>query len=94
MEIKVSSASFADPYVLLVKDDQSLTILTVDESGDLDEVEQSGEFNGARWLSGSLYEDSSDVLRLDYGSEDEEEASNVLMFLLSASGGLQVCTTL
>ena len=41
-------------------------------------------------MSGSLYEDSSDVLRLEFPEESEDEAGNVLMFLLSAKGGLQV----
>ncbi|KAL9129800.1 MAG: hypothetical protein Q9217_001837 [Psora testacea] len=91
---RVTRASFADPYVLLNKDDKSVTILTADENGDLDEVEQGEKLKDTQWLSSSLYEDSNDVLRLDYGSDDDEEASNVLMFLLSATGGLQVCAIL
>ena len=88
---KVIHASFADPYVLLIRDDSSAVVLTADESGDLDEVSQSEAFKAGEWLSGSLYEDSNDVLRLEYPEESEDEASNVLMFLLNAKGGLQVC---
>ena len=91
---KVTSASFADPYVLLVRDNLSAVVLTADENGDLDEVSQSEAFKAGEWLSGSLYEDSSDVLRLDYPEESEDEAGNVLMFLLTAKGGLQVRQTL
>lgn len=91
---KVVSASFADPYVLLIRDDSSAVVLTADESGDLDEVSQSEAFKAGSWLSGSLYEDSNDVLRLEYPEESEDEASNVLMFLLTAKGGLQVCRKL
>lgn len=91
---KVVSASFADPYVLLIRDDSSAVVLTADESGDLDEVSQSEAFKAGNWLSGSLYEDSNDVLRLEYPEESEDEASNVLMFLLTAKGGLQVCRKL
>lgn len=87
---KVVNASFSDPYVLLIRDDSSAVILTADESGDLDEVSQSEAFKTGKWLSGSLYEDSSDVLRLEYPEESEDEASNVLMFLLNVKGGLQV----
>ena len=87
---KVVNASFADPYVLLIRDDSSAVVLTADESGDLDEVSQSEAFKTGQWLSGSLYEDSSDVLRLEYPEESEDEASNVLMFLLNVKGGLQV----
>ena len=87
---KVVSASFGDPYVLLVRDDSSAVVLTADESGDLDEVSQSNAFKAGKWLSGSLYEDSNDILRLEYPEESEDEAGNVLMFLLTAKGGLQV----
>ena len=44
----------------------------------------------AQWKSGSLYEDSNDVFRLDFGDDSGDEASNVLGFLLSVTGGLQV----
>lgn len=87
---QVISASFADPYVLLIRDDSSAVVLTADENGDLDEVSQSEAFKAGKWLSGSLYEDSNDVLRLEFPEESEDEAGNVLMFLLNAKGGLQV----
>ena len=87
---KVISASFADPYVLLIRDDFSAVVLTADENGDLDEVSQSESYKAGKWLSGSLYEDSNDILRLEYPEESEDEVGNVLMFLLNAKGGLQV----
>ena len=88
LQSKVISASFADPFILLLRDDASAVILTIDERGEIDEARRSVE---GQWLSGSLYEDSNDVLRLDFPEDDEDEAGNVLMFLLSATGGLQVC---
>ena len=87
---KVVSASFADPYVLLVRDDLSAVLLTEDESGDLDEVARGEAFRKGKWLSGSLFEDSNDILRLEYPEDSDDEAGNVLLFLLSAAGGLQV----
>lgn len=84
------SASFADPYVLLIRDDLSAVLLTEDESGDLDEVARGEAFRKGKWLSGSLFEDSNDVLRLEYPEDSDDEAGNVLLFLLSAEGGLQV----
>ena len=89
-EPKVSSASFADPYVLLLRDDTSILVLKADESGDLDEIEQAKASRKIGWLSGSLYEDSNDVLRLETDDETEDEAGNVLMFLLNTQGGLEV----
>ncbi|MCJ1464049.1 mRNA cleavage and polyadenylation factor subunit [Pseudocyphellaria aurata] len=89
-EPKVISANFSDPYVLLVRDDFSVMVLRADESGDLDEVEQGEAVREEKWISGSLYEDSNDVLRLETGYDSEDEAGNVLMFLLSGGGGLQI----
>ena len=66
-------------------------VLTADESGDLDEVQRGEAMRTVKWQSGSLYEDSNDILRLDYGDDSENEEGNVLMFLLSVAGGLQVC---
>lgn len=62
-------------------------VLTTDERGEIDDTTKQVE---GHWLSGSLYEDSNDILRLEYPEESDEEAGNVLMFLLSAAGGLQV----
>jgi hypothetical protein len=89
-EPKVFSAAFADPYVLLVRDDLSIMILKADESGDLDEIEQGEAIRETKWLSGSLYEDANDVLRLESDDDNEEEAGNVLLFLLTSHGGLEV----
>ena len=81
------SASFADPYILVIRDDESAVVLTADERGEIDEENKAV---AGQWLSGSLYEDSNDNLRLEFPDDSEEEAGNVLMFLLSAAGGLQV----
>ncbi|KAL8945889.1 MAG: hypothetical protein Q9222_007636, partial [Ikaeria aurantiellina] len=89
-EPKVVSSSFTDPYVLLVRDDESAMVLRVDESGDLDEVEQGDDLRKTGFRSGSLYEDSNDVFRLESEIEIEDDAGNVLMFLLTVGGGLQI----
>lgn len=89
-EPKIISASFADPYVLLVRDDASVMILEADESGDLDEVERGDDLLTTNWLSGSLYEDADDSFRLGPDDGTEDDTVNVLMFLLSAEGGLYV----
>ena len=83
----IVSVSFADPYILAVRDGSIAILLTADERGEFDETyrEVPGE-----WLSGSLYEDSNDILRLEYPEDSEDETGNVLMFLLSAAGGLHV----
>lgn len=84
---KVVSATFTDPYILVIRDDSSVLVLTIDERGEIDDTTK--EVKG-QWLSGSLYEDSNDILRLEFPEDSDEEAGNVLMFLLSSAGGLQV----
>lgn len=93
-ESKVISASFADPYVILIRDDFSILVLKADEKGDLDEVEQGDLVLGPKWLSGSLFEDSNDIFRLETDDDSEDEAGNVLAFLLSKGGGLHVSFTI
>lgn len=91
-EPKVISASFADPYVLLVRHDESITILRADEGGELDEVEQGASLKRKGFRHGCLYEDANDIFRLESEVETEDDAGNVLMFLLTIGGGLQVHT--
>lgn len=88
---KVIAASFAETYVLLILDDSSLRILKADDAGDLEDVEQSDVLSKGKWVSGSLFDDSNDVFRLESDVEDEEgEGGSMLMFLLTTEGGLQV----
>ncbi|KAL8822748.1 MAG: hypothetical protein Q9191_006522 [Dirinaria sp. TL-2023a] len=90
-EPKAIKASFVDPYVLIIRDDLSLVVLNADESGDLDEVERGEALQQNEWVSGSLYDDSSDAFRLETDDSDEdEEVGNVLLFLLNFAGGLYV----
>lgn len=65
-------------------------VLRADESGDLDEVEQGHSLKTKGIKSGSLYEDSNDVFRLESDEEIEEVWGNILMFLLTVEGGLLV----
>ena len=89
-EPKVISASFAEPYILLIRDDFAATVLKADEESELDEVERGEALSKNRWVSGSLYEDSNDVFRLELNEEDEGEGRNVLAFLLNREGELKV----
>lgn len=41
-----------------------------------------------------MYEDSNDALRLDYPEDEDDEVGNVLLFLLSVTGGLHVSPNL
>ncbi|KAL9608934.1 MAG: hypothetical protein Q9167_006257 [Letrouitia subvulpina] len=88
-EPKALRASFADPYVLLIRDDASVLLLRAEESGDLDEIELSPGLQKKQVRSGTLFEDTNDDFRLEFEDSDDE-AGNVLMFLLTEGGGLQI----
>ncbi|KAF2118574.1 CPSF A subunit region-domain-containing protein [Lophiotrema nucula] len=73
-ELKIINASFADPYLLVLRDDSTLKIFRADANGDIEELETS--LTGQTWLSASLYKSSVD--------------SEVYAFLLTAEQGLRV----
>lgn len=91
--IPVRSVSFLDPYLLLLKSDGCAVLLHLDDNGDLDEVTSGERFRQQEWSAGCLYDDANDELQLDFSEEEEEELSNVLVFLISRQGGLYVRTT-
>jgi len=87
---QVLTASFAEPYVLLLRDDATITVLKSDETGDLEELETTDSLKSSRWQSGCLYDDVKDVFRLESDDEEEGDPSSVLMFLLSEKGSLDI----
>ncbi|KAL9112003.1 MAG: hypothetical protein Q9227_003623 [Pyrenula ochraceoflavens] len=73
----VSSVSFAECSVLVVKDDYNVLLLQADQSGDLDEIDISA-LPEKEWLSGSLYADHTGLFH----------EKGVIMTLLGNDGGL------
>lgn len=51
------SASFAGPYVAILRDDLSLLLLQTDDNGDLDEVSLPDEIDTMKWRSVCIYHD-------------------------------------
>ncbi|OAX83062.1 hypothetical protein ACJ72_02580 [Emergomyces africanus] len=89
-EKSVVHASFADPYVLIIRDDHSILLLQADESGDLDEIETDGIINSTTWISGSLYQDKYRSFTSYEGGLNKKPSDNVHMFLLSLESKLQI----
>src|SRR5438876_10335062 len=89
-EPKIISASFADPYLLLVRDDSSVLILVSDESGEIEEFDRSEALLSTQWLSGCLYTDRDGVLAASKESIRNPQRPDILMLLLTAEGCLQV----
>ncbi|KAH9893038.1 CPSF A subunit region-domain-containing protein [Xylariomycetidae sp. FL2044] len=91
-EPRVTSASIADPYILLVRDDASIFIAKMDKNLELEELEKEDDsLSSTKWATGCLYEDVSSVFskeeRTDKGVTSGD---NIVMFLLSKTGTLHV----
>ena len=77
------SASFTDPYLVIIRDDSSVLLLQADESGDLDEVPLSNEISSPQWRSGCLYHDNSQSFSVAGSSPKGSSEGEVLLFLLN-----------
>jgi hypothetical protein len=77
----VVAASFADPYLVILRDDSTVLVLQADASGDLDEVALPDEISSGRWLSCCLYDDKSSFFS---PASSVESANSFVLFALSA----------
>lgn len=76
-ELKVQHSAILDPYVLIIRDDASCSLLFADQKGELDEVEHGQFVRDTKWTSGCLHRPS-----------DADPA--IYAFLLSMEGVLHV----
>jgi cleavage and polyadenylation specificity factor subunit 1 len=90
-EPNVISASFADPFILLIRDDSSIMVVACDESYDLEEVERVDDvLLSTKWLTGYLYTDTTGTFANVQSDKGQKNGENIVMFLLSAGGALYV----
>ena len=87
------SASFADPYLAILRDDSTLLLLQADDSGDLDEVPIDEPISSTKWLSCSLYHDKNKAFSFIEPNPESSSQIDVLLFMLSSDGKLFVSTT-
>ncbi|KAJ6109745.1 hypothetical protein N7486_001980 [Penicillium sp. IBT 16267x] len=83
------SASFADPYLAILRDDSSLLLLQTDASGDLEEASLSDEMSMLKWHSGCLYHDKHQSFSALHSKSSVTER-NILLFLLSTEHKLSI----
>ena len=74
-ELRIINASFADPYLLILREDSSVKILKASGDGELEDVEATG-LSSTKWLSASLFKSAT--------------FTEVFAFLLTPEGGLHV----
>ncbi|KAE8451071.1 hypothetical protein EG329_004743 [Mollisiaceae sp. DMI_Dod_QoI] len=90
-EPKIISASFADPFLLLIRDDSSIFVAQCDDNNELEELEREDDgLLSTRWLTGCLYTDITGVFAPVQSDKGQKPGENILMFLLSAGGALHI----
>jgi cleavage and polyadenylation specificity factor subunit 1 len=90
-EPKIVSASFADPFLLLIRDDASIYVAQCDDNNDLEEIEREDDsLLATKWLAGCVYADSTNTFAEIQSDKGRKDGENVMMFLLSAGGALYV----
>lgn len=88
---KAISASFADPYVVIVKDDHSILLLKADKNGELDEVDLGSHVSNDKHISASLYTDRQGIFvgQIRQGMPIQTQTLTILA-LLSPEGALSI----
>ncbi|KAL1835759.1 hypothetical protein VTJ49DRAFT_6105 [Mycothermus thermophilus] len=89
-EPRAVSASIADPFLLIIRDDASVFVAQMDSSNELEDLDRADPaLVSTKWLSGCLYADVSGVFAEEVAPKGKS-AQSILMFLLSVSGALYV----
>ncbi|KAL2156841.1 hypothetical protein VTH06DRAFT_4075 [Thermothelomyces fergusii] len=91
-EPRAVSASIADPFLLIIRDDSSAFVAQLDSSNELEELDKEDPaLASTKWLSGCLYADTTGAFAEEApGKGGKPSSQSVLMFLLSAGGALHV----
>jgi cleavage and polyadenylation specificity factor subunit 1 len=90
-EPRIVSASFADPYLLLFRDDSSIFVAQCDDNNELEEIEREDDaLLATKWLTGCLYDDPTGAFAPVQSDKGYKAKESVMMFLLSAGGALHV----
>lgn len=92
-EPRAISASIADPFLLIIRDDSSAFVAQMDSSNELEELEKEDQtLATTKWLTGCLYADTTGAFAEEVAAKGGKLAQTILMFLLSANGSLYVST--
>ncbi|RYO95940.1 hypothetical protein DL764_007565 [Monosporascus ibericus] len=88
-EPRVNTASIADPFLLLVRDDASVFVAKLDKNLELEELEKDeGPIASTKWATGCLYEDKFGIFANAQTDKGTKPGEDIMMFLLSKAGCL------
>ncbi|KAK3942764.1 protein cft1 [Diplogelasinospora grovesii] len=90
-EPRAISASIADPFLLLIRDDSSVFIAQIDSNNELEELEKEDmKLLSTKWLTGCLYKDTHSIFADEKPDKTAKTEESIMMFLLSSSGALHI----
>ncbi|KXX80155.1 Protein cft1 [Madurella mycetomatis] len=90
-EPRAVSASIADPFILIIRDDSSAFIAKIDNSNELEELRKEDQtLATTKWLTGCLYTDTNAIFAEEAAGKGVKPAQSILMFLLNANGALHI----
>ncbi|KAK4105682.1 hypothetical protein N658DRAFT_492165 [Parathielavia hyrcaniae] len=90
-EPRAISASIADPFLLIIRDDSSAFIAQIDSNSELEEMDKDDQtLTTTKWLTGCLYADTTGVFAEEVAAKGAKPTQSILMFLLSANGALHM----
>ena len=90
-EPRAVSASIADPYLLIIRDDSSIFVAQMVGNNELEEVDKTDDvLLSTKWFAGCLFADTQGVFQPFQGDKGTEVGEKIMMFLLSSRGALHV----
>ena len=89
-EPSVKSASIVDPYLMLIRDDNSVFVAQIDKNHELEEVDKTESITSCKWVAGCLYNDTSGIFQPMLGDKGTVAEGKIMMFLLNSLGALHV----
>ncbi|KAK3393663.1 CPSF A subunit region-domain-containing protein [Podospora didyma] len=90
-EPRAVSASIADPYLLLVRDDSSVFFAQIDNNNEIEELEkEDNALIATKWLTGCIYTDTDGVFAENTTQKGAKPVESIVAFLLSTTGALHI----
>lgn len=90
-EPRVVSASIVDPYLMIIRDDNSIFIAKIGSNEELDEVERADSpLASTKWQTGCLYADYDGTFQAASQRDQRMQDPTVMMFLMTTAGALHI----
>lgn len=91
-EARVATAHIVDPYIAIVKDDNTALLLKVDKKGELEEIELPEFPEGTKFVSASIYADDSNFFdtKRFYTKGKGPTGPSQLLTLLTEDGSIRL----